>query len=64
MAQEKNFKSEDVEQNRIKIMKYVRIFSKLKLSLKSLKFSLKSLKFSLKVLKFHGTLMESTMASG
>ena len=25
MAQEKNFKSEDVEQNRIKIMKYVRI---------------------------------------
>ena len=57
MAQEKNFKSEDVEQNRIKIMKYVRIFSKLKLSLKSLK-------FSLKVLKFHRTLMESTMASG
>ena len=57
MAQEKYFKSEDVEQNRIKIMKYVRIFSKLKLSLKSLK-------FSLKVLKFHRTLMESTMASG
>ena len=57
MAQEKNFKSEDVEQNRIKIMKYVRIFSKLKLSLKSLK-------FSLKVLKFHRTLMESTMACG
>ena len=57
MAQEKNFKSEDVEQNRIKIMKYVRIFSKLKLSLKSIK-------FSLKVFKFHRTLMESTMASG
>ena len=38
MAQEKNFKSEDVEQNRIKIMKYVRIFSKLKLSLKVLNF--------------------------